>query len=524
MEGRLGVVQALNSMTDDAVRFGQFRFDLRRRELFRDESSVRLGGRALDVLHALAAAKGDVVSKAELLARVWPGMAVGENNLQVQISLLRKTLQEDTRGESYLVTVPGRGYRLVGLDTLAQGPALPDKPSIAVLPFENMSDDPGQDYFEDGIVEDIITALCRIRWLFVIARNSSFSYKGRAVDIKQVGRELGVRYVLEGRVRKDAQRVRITAQLVDAAGGMHLWADHFDSGIENIFDLQDRVTESVVGAITRQLEQAEIERAKRKPTNRLDAYDYFLRGMASAHRITQDGTSDALELFAKAIELDNDFAAPYGAAAFCYVVRKICGWTANRAQEMAETARLARLAAQLGKDDAVALAFGGLALGYVAGDLEGALALVERALSLNPNLATAWYASGTVRAFRGGEPDVAIEHLRRAMRLSPRDPLMFTMQGVTAFAHFFAGRYEEATSWAEKAFWERPNILATLRITAASYALAGRLEEARKAVARALELDPDMRLANLKDRIGIFRRPEDYAKYADALRTAGLPE
>ena len=524
MEGRLGAVQALNSMTDDAVSFGRFRFDLRRRELFRDESSVRLGGRALDVMHALAAAKGDVVSKTDLLARVWPGMAVGENNLQVQISLLRKTLQEDTSGESYLVTVPGRGYRLVGLDTLAQGPALPDKPSIAVLPFENRSDDPGQDYFADGIVEDIITALCRIRWLFVIARNSSFSYKNRVVDIKQVGRELGVRYVLEGGVRKDTQRVRITAQLVDAASGMHLWADHFDSGIENIFDLQDRVTESVVGAITRQLEQAEIERAKRKPTNRLDAYDYFLRGMASAHRITQDGTSDALELFAKAIELDNDFAAPYGAAAFCYAVRKICGWTANRAQEMAETTRLARLAAQLGKDDAVALAFGGLALGYVAGDLEGALALVERALSLNPNLATAWYASGTVRAFRGGEPDVAIEHLRRAMRLSPRDPLMFTMQGVTAFAHFFAGRYEEATSWAEKAFWERPNILATLRVAAASYALAGRPEEARKAVARALELDPEMRLSNLKDRIGIFRHAEDYAKYADALREAGLPE
>jgi len=178
----------------------------------------------------------------------------------------------------------------------------------------------------------------------------------------------------------------------------------------------------------------------------------------------------------------------------------------------------------LGKDDAVALAFGGLALGYVAGDLEGALALVDRALSLNPNLATAWYASGTVRAFRGDEPDVAIEHLQRAMRLSPRDPLMFTMQGVTAFAHFFAGRYEEATSWAEKAFWERPNILATLRVAAASYALAGRREEARKAVARALELDPDMRLSNLKDRIGIFRHSEDYAKYAEALRKAGLPE
>jgi TolB-like protein/Tfp pilus assembly protein PilF len=511
-------------MTGDEVTFGRFRFHPGRRELFRDESPVRLGGRALEVLHTLIDAKGETVSKDELLARVWAGVVVEENNLQVQVSQLRKALQDETSGESHLVTVPGRGYRLVGLNDSQQGPALPDKPSIAVLPFENMSDQPGQDYFADGIVEDIITALCHIRWLFVIARNSSFTYKGRAVDVKQVGRELGVRYVLEGAVRKAAHGVRITAQLIDAASGTHLWADHVDGSIESIFDLQDQVTENVVGAISAHLEQAEIERAKRKPTKSLDAYDYFLRGLASAHRMTRETTDEALQLFAKATELDPDFATPYGAAAFCYVVRKISGWTTDREQEMAETARLARLVAQSGKNDAVALAFSGLALGYVGGDLDGALALVERALSLNPNLATAWYASGTVRAFRGGEPDVAIDHLRRAMRLSPRDPLMFTMQGVTAFAHFFAGRYEEAASWAEKAFWERPNILATLRIAAASNALAGRLEKAQEAVARARELDPDMRVSNLKERLGIFRRPEDYARYADALRKAGLPQ
>ena len=511
-------------MTGDEVRFGRFRLHLGRRELFREGLPLRLGGRALAVLHTLITAKGDVVSKDELLARVWPGLVVEENNLQVQVSLLRKTLRDETDGDSHLITVPGRGYRLVGLDDVRQDPALPDKPSIAVMPFQNMSDEPGQDYFADGIVEDIITALCHIRWLFVIARNSSFTYKGRAVDVRQVGRELGVRYALEGSVRKAAQRVRITAQLLDAASGAHLWADHFDGGVENIFDLQDQVTESVVGAICLQLEQAEIERAKRKPTSSLDAYDYFLRGLASAHRMTQDATSEALRLFSTAIELDPDFATPYGAAAFCYVVRKINGWTGDRLQEMAETARLARVVAHLGKDDALALAFGGLALGYVAGDLEGAIALVERALQLNPNLAIAWYASGTVRAFRGGEPDTAIDHLLRAMRLSPRDPFMFTMLGVTAFAHFCAGRYEEAVSWAEKAFWERPNILATLRIAAASNALAGRQEKAQHAVARALELDPNMRLSNLKDRIGIFGRPQDYAKYADALRKAGLPE
>src|SRR5262249_35782965 len=290
------------SMTDDEVRFGQFRFHLGRRQLFRDETPLRLGGRALDVLHTLVAAKGDVVSKEELLARVWPGLVVEENNLQVQVSLLRKTLE--TSGESHLVTVPGRGYRLVGLKDTQQGLALPDKPSIAVLPFQNMSDEPGQDYFADGIVEDIITALCHIHWLFVIARNSSFTYKGRAVDVKQVSQELGVRYVLEGSVRKAAQRVRITAQLVDAARGAQLWADRFDESVENIFDLQDRMTESVVGAISRQLEQAEIERAKRKPTNSLDAYDYFLRGLASAHRMTRESTTEALELFSKDTQAD----------------------------------------------------------------------------------------------------------------------------------------------------------------------------------------------------------------------------
>jgi TolB-like protein len=470
-------------MSGDDVRFGRFRFDFAQRELSRGGDPVRLGGRALDILAVLASAKGNVVTKDELLARVWPGVVVEENNLQVQISALRKALDEKDSGECHLVNVPGRGYRLVGLADGRNGQTIPDKPSIAVLPFQNMSDDPRQEYFADGIVEDITTALCRIRWLFVIARNSSFTYKGRAVDVKQVARELGVRYVLEGGVRKAAQRVRITAQLIDASTGAHLWADHFDGRLRDIFDLQDQVTASVVAAIAPKLEQAEIERAKRKPTESLDSYDYFLRGVASAHRVAREATGEALQLFAKAVALDPDFASPYGAASFCYVV-----------------------------------------LGYVAGDLDGAAAMVDRALALNPNLAFAWYASGTLRAFRGSEPDLAIEHLARAMRLSPLDPFKFSMMGVTAFAHFFAGRYDEAAAWADKAFRERPNILATLRVSAVSNALAGRLEEARSAVARALELDPEMRISNLKDRLGAFGRLEDYVKYADALREAGLPE
>jgi TolB-like protein len=511
-------------MSSEGSGFGQFRFDVTRRELTRAGVPVRLGSRALDILSVLVSAEGEVVTKDELLKRVWPGQIVGDNNLQVQVSALRKALEEGDSGQSYLVTVPGRGYRLVGLTETAYGPAGQHKPSIAVLPFRNMSNEAAQDYFADGIVEDIITALSRLGWLFVIARNSSFAYKGRDVTVDEVGRQLGVRYVLEGSVRKAAQRVRITAQLVDTVTSAHLWADSFDGGIEDIFELQDQVAASVVGAISPKLEQAEIERARRKPTESLDAYDYYLRGLASAHRVTRETTDEALRLFARSSALDPDFAAPYGMASFCYAVRKINGWTTDRTQEVAETARLARLAAAVGKHDAGALAFAGLALGYVVGDLEGAVAVTDRAVDINPNLAAVWYASGTVRAYRGGEPDVAIEHLARAMRLSPLDPFMFSMRLMTAFSHFFAGRYPEAVAWAEKAFWERPNILATLRMTAASNAFAGRLEEARKAIARALEIDPDMRVSNVKDRIGAFGREEDYAKFVDGLRRAGLPE
>lgn len=515
-------------MSADAVRFGPFRFDVAQRELSCGGVPVRLGGRAARILCVLAGAHGQVVSKDTLLAEGWPGLVVEENNLQVQISALRKALGEDTSGHNYVITVPSRGYRLMGLDSAArETPRLPARPSIAVLPVPpapGARQDPEKDYFADGIVESIITSLCRNRWLFVIARNSSFAYKGHAVDVQQVGRDLGVRYVLEVGVRRATCRLRIMAQLVDAATTEHLWAHHFDGGVEDVFALQDEVSASVVGAILPKLERAEIERARRKPTESLDAYDYFLRGMACAHRVTREAIDEALMLFDQAIARDPEFASPYGAAAFCYMVRKINAWTSDRAREVAEAARLAARAAEFGNDDAVALAFGGISLGYVVGEHDGGVRLIDRALVLNPNLATAWYASGTVRAFRGDEPDVAIAHLARAMRLSPFDPLMFTMLGVTAFAHFIAGRYDEATAWAEKAFWERPNVLATLRITAASYALAGRMEDARRAVAHARELDPEMRLSNLRGRLGGFRRQQDYDKYADALRMAGLPE
>lgn len=400
--------------------------------------------------------------------------------------------------------------------------ALPDKPSIAVLPFQNMSRDPEQEYFADGFVEDVTTALSRFKPLFVVARNSSFTYKGRAVDIKQVGRELGVRYVLEGSVRRAANRVRITGQLIQADTGMHIWADRYDGDLAEIFDLQDRVTLDVVGAITSRLQQAEIERIKRKPTDCLDAYDCHLRGMASAHRWTREGVAEALHMIYRAIELDPEFAPAYGVGAWCYYWRRVNGWTVDHGQETAEVQRFSDAIADRGREDAVALAYGGLSLGHVVGDAEAAIALIERALVLNPNLAAAWYAGGSVRLLRH-DADEAVAHLERAMRLNPLDPLTFFSLSYTAMAHFFAGRARLAWPLAERACRERPSFLTSLRIAAASNAAAGRLDEARGFAARALRLDPELRISTLRKRIPPLS-PDRFANYTDALRKAGVPD
>jgi TolB-like protein len=396
------------------------------------------------------------------------------------------------------------------------------KASIAVLPFENLSGDPEQEYFADGMVEEITMALSRMRWLFVIARNSSFTYKGRAVDVKQVGRELGVRYVLEGSVRKAGNRVRIAGQLIDASTGAHLWADRFEGELEDIFNLQDQVTANVVGTIRPKLERAEIERAKRKPTESLDAYDYFLRGAACVYRWTREANDEALTLLHRAIERDPDFATAYGMAAWCYVWRKVNGWMADRTQEAAEATRLARRAVELGKDDAVALCWGGIVFAHIGGDLDDGGALIEQSLALDPNSATAWYLSGWVKVWLC-EPEAAIERVARAMRLSPLDPLAYNMQSAIAHAHFVAGRYDDAAAWAERAVRQQPpEYTSAIRILAASSALAGRQADAERAAVRLRQVDPTFRICDLEDRTPL-RRPEDLARYAGALRKAGLP-
>jgi TolB-like protein/tetratricopeptide (TPR) repeat protein len=524
-------------------RFGDYVLDPDRRELTRGSGAIAVGPQVFDLLLYLVQNREHVVSKDELLDEVWGGRIVSESTLTTHINAARKAFGDSGQEQRLIRTVARKGFRFVGdvREVQSSGDfssqkaelarsdgasshalALPDIPSIAVLPFMNLSGDPEQEYFADGVVDDIIAALSRIRWLFVVARNSSFTYKGRAVDVKQVGRELGVRYVLEGSVREAASRVRITGQLIDATTGGHLWADRFEGTLGDIFDLQDQLTEKVVGAIAPQLERAEIERAKQKPTKSLDARDYYLRGMANLHRGTRDSTDEALAQFYHALQLDPDFASAYAMAAWCHLWRKANGWMTDRSQEVAEGARLARRAVDLGKDDAVALARSGSALSHFGGDPDSGIALLDRALVLNPNLAAAWFLGGFLKVWHG-EPDDAIERFARAMRLSPLDPEMYRMQAGMAVAHLFAGRFDAASSWAEKAFRDLPSFLVVVAIIAASHALAGRADEARRAMDHLRQLDPTLRVSNLADWLPI-RRPEDLATFADGLRRAGLPE
>jgi TolB-like protein len=518
-------------------RFADFTLDTDRRELRRGSQRIAIAPLVFDLLEYLIKNRNRVVSKGDLIAAIWDGRVISESALSTRMNAVRCAIDDTGEDKRLICTLPRKGVRFVGIVHEVQDPetpavagaieqprpalTLPDRPSIAVLPFANLSVDPEQDYFADGIVEDIITALSRVRWLFVIARNSSFTYKGRSVDVKQIGRELGVRYVLEGSVRRSASRVRITGQLIDTATGAHLWADRFDGGLEDIFDFQDQVTASVVGAIAPEMEQAEIERASRKPTANLDAYDYYLQGLAKVHQATRLAYDDALRLFYKAIELDPNFSPAYGMAAWCYAWRKMNGWMADYAKESAEAGRLARQTVELGKKDAIALSMAGFALAFVMGEVEDGAAFIDQALILNPNLAAGWLLSGWVNGWLG-KPEVQIERATRALRLSPLDPFTLPASTLIGAGHFFAGRYDEASSWAEKGLLQQPNSAAAARPAAASHALAGRLDQAHKAMARLRQIDPTFRVSDLRQ--FPFRRPQDLARLEEGLRKAGLPE
>jgi len=523
--------------------FEDYVLDLDRRELLRASQVVATAPQVFDLLVYLAKNRERVVSRDDLIDAVWGGRIISESTLASHINVVRKAVGDSGEQQRVIRTVARKGFRFTAdlrevksLDDAgssaagsatsvpapASAPALPAKPSIAVLPFVNLSGDQEQDYLADGVVEDIIAALSQYRWLFVIARNSSFTYKARAVDMKQIGRELGVRYVLEGSWRKAKDRVRITGQLIDATTGALHWAGRFEGVLGDIFELQDQITENVVGAIAPQLEQAEIERARDKPTESLDAYDYYLRGMAKLHHGTLETINQAQQLFQKAIAFDPDFASAYAMAAWCHCWRKVNGWITDRPHEVEEGIRLARRAVELGKGDAVALTRSGHALAHLAGDLQGGITLLDKALVLNANLAAAWFLGAFLMLWHG-ETEAAIERFAHAMRLSPLDPELYRMQAGMATAHLFMGRFDTASSWAEKALRDLPSFLLAAAIFASSRALAGRMAEAQCAMDHLRQLDPTLRLSNITHWLPIHR-PENLATLADGLRKAGLPE
>jgi adenylate cyclase len=413
-----------------------------------------------------------------------------------------------------------RVYQFQHGGTVSAGPpALPDKPSIAVLPFQNMSGDKEQDYFADGMVEDIITGLSRIKWLFVIARNSTFTYKGRSVDIKQVGRELGVRYVLEGSVRKTTGRVRITTQLINAETGGHIWAERYDRAIDDIFALQDDITLSTVAAIEPNLRHAEIERAKRKRPENLDAYDLVLRATPLADTGMPDGASQALPFLEKALSIDPEYALAHGQAAFCHEILFI---RAGRREENRTAAiRHAHAAIALGPDDAPALAYGGIAIGLVEHDRVLAMEVFESALAISPSTAWALLWGALILGW-GGEAERAIDWGERGIRLSPFDPWITAAFHGICMGHFLRGRYEDAATAVRRAIRSKPGFSISHMFLAAVLAKLGRMDEAKAAAERVLQLQPNF--SSSGQCVGIGCAPILAAPLIEAMRSAGLPD
>jgi TolB-like protein/class 3 adenylate cyclase len=393
--------------------------------------------------------------------------------------------------------------------------ALPDKPSIAVLPFQNMSGDPEQEYFADGMVEEIITALSRIHWLFVIARNSSFTYKGRAVDVKEVGRELGVRYVLEGSVRKAGTRVRITGQLIDALTGTHLWADRFDGSLEDVFDLQDKIAISVAGVIEPALQAAEMRRSASRPTTNLSTYDLYLRALATFFPITKEGLVEALRLLQQAIAIDPRYGPALCWAAMCHRRLAIDGWAEG---SRCKAIDFARQALQVAQNDPSILANVAFVLGYFGEDIGTMMGLVDRALTLNPSYARGWYVSGILRLW-AGQPDLAIEHVETSLRLSPHEHISSPLTAIGE-AYFLMRQFDDAVSKLLLSIQESPGYLHSYRILAACYAHMGRFDEAQAIVARLRAITPLVVPTDLP-----HRNPEDRELFLSGLRLAmGEPE
>jgi len=399
---------------------------------------------------------------------------------------------------------------------------LPDKPSLAVLPFQNLTGEAEQDYFVDGMVEEITTAIARLPWLFVIARNSAFTYKGKPVNVKQVAQQLGVRYVLEGSVRKAVNRVRITGQLIDTTTGAHIWADRFDGAFDDIFELQDQIASSVAGAIEPKLRQSEIERAIRKPTANLTAYDLYLRALAQSYRYSEEGCAEAVVLARQALAIDPSYAPAAALVGRCRGIQRAQGWGALSHEDIAGACRLALQALESARDDAETIGRAAWTLFVLAGEAAMAAAALDRALALNPNAAHAWGARGGIHVLRN-QPEAAIEAIERARRLSPFDPRTFLYAQNIAIAHLAARRFEVAIEWADRALHDQPRTVGAMRVKIAANAHLGRLDEARAELARLLAIDPKLTIARYRA-YAHFYAPEVRELHVTGLRLAGLPE
>lgn len=519
--------------------FEDYTLDLERRELKRGQQAVPMTPQAFDLLVVLIQNRNLVISRDRLLESVWGGRIVSESTINSHINAVRQALGDNGQEQRLIRTVSRKGVHFVGLvseldtrpmpaifhgsgNTLAGIPPVPARPSIAVLPFANLSENPLQGYFADGITEDIIGALTRVHRLFVAARSSSFSYRGRAINVQQIGRELGVRYVLDGSLRRAADRVRVSAHLIDAVTGRNIWADRFDSVVDDIIDVQNYIAISVVGAMMPKLEQAEINRAMYAPTESMDAYEHYLRGMACFNRGGRRGLRQALTFFYRAIELDPEFGMAYCTAAWCYVLLKQSFWMDDIALESAEGARLARLAVEVENEDGRALTWGTYALGHFGEDLDICSTHMTRALNISPHLSKPWYLSGGQK-LSAGRHEEALERISQAQLIDPGKTEVREIAILSSLAHMLQGRVEEAGSWAQKAFEVAPDLPRAIGLLAASHALCGRGQEAARAMKFLRQHGPELRLSGVRNWVHL-RRQEDLDVFEDGLRRAGLPE
>jgi TolB-like protein/Flp pilus assembly protein TadD len=515
--------------------FEEYAFDTDRRELHRGADLVAVAPQVFDLLDYLIRNRERVVSKDDLINAIWNERIVSEAALTTRLNAARRAIGDSGDEQRLIKTLPRKGFRFVGTVREAQGLAgevtgelqetrkaalsLPDKPSIAVLPFENMSGDPEQEYFADGMVEEIITALSRFTWLFVIARNSSFTFKGKAVDIKEIGRRLGVRYVLEGAVRKASGKVRITGQLIDAVTGAHIWADRFERDLTDVFALQDEVTAAVVSAIQPKLLQTEIATATRRRPENLTAYDFYLRAMQQYYFWTREGLAEALTLAHRALELDPRFGFVAALAGVCHLQNVLLGYAVDPQFDRKQAVRLLRLALSIDDGDPDTLAMACLVSAFLVGDCESEIEMADRAVALNPNSSLAWTNRGWV--YRIAElPEEAVRSFERAIRMSPVDPRLHLAFAGMGYAFIELRRFDEAIVAGKKAQRQNPSYSGAYRCLASAFAHLGRDTEAQEAAARVLEVDPGFTIS-----AWIARGGQSNAKLlTEGLRKAGLPE